>query len=289
MFETIGEHAELAFRGSDGVGPAARRPSPTTARDLLLVALTFSSGAVDAISFIALGKVFTAFMTGNFVFLGLRAAGAPGPHVLTVAVSLAAFAAGVFGSTRLVGASKGSSVWPHEVTLALGVAAVLQAAFLAGWMAASGQPSTGVTDLLVGLSALAMGMQSGAVLALGVKGVFTTAATATVMFLASDLATESSARERARLAGVVAALLAGAAAGGILLEHARTYAPLLPLVVTALVVAIAWKPRLIFLPLGAGNSRTPQGSSRLPGADGLRSTVVGDHYIRGDSPRNCDL
>jgi uncharacterized membrane protein YoaK (UPF0700 family) len=271
MFETIGEEAELAFRGRDGVGPAARQPPGTGARDLLLVALTFSSGAIDAISFIALGKLFTAFMTGNLVFLGLRAAGEPGPDVLTVALSLAVFAAGVFVSMRIVGASKGSSVWPHEVTLALGVVAISQAAFLTGWIASSGQPSTGVTDLLVGLSALAMGMQSGAVLSLGVRGVFTTAATATVMFLAHDLAAESSARERVRLAGVVTALLAGAAAGGLLLEHARTYAPLLPLVVTTLVVAIAWNP------LGASDrtsdresdaqlngSRTPKRPLRRP-------------------------
>jgi uncharacterized membrane protein YoaK (UPF0700 family) len=271
MFETIGEEAELAFRGRDGVGRAERQPRGTGARDLLLVALTFSSGAIDAISFIALGKLFTAFMTGNLVFLGLRAAGEPGPDVLTVAVSLAVFAAGVFASTRIVGASKGSSVWPHEVTLALGVAAISQAAFLAGWIASSGQPSTGVTVLLVGLSALAMGMQSGAVLSLGVRGVFTTAATATVMFLAGDLAAESSARERVRLAGVVAALFAGAVAGGLLLEHAHTYAPLLPLVVTTLVVAIAWNP------LGASDrtrdresddqlngSRTPKRPLRRP-------------------------
>ena len=37
-------------------------------RDLLLFALTVSSGAVDAISFFALGKVFTAFMTGNLAW-----------------------------------------------------------------------------------------------------------------------------------------------------------------------------------------------------------------------------
>ena len=43
-------------------------------RDLLLHALTVSSGAVDAISFLALGKVFSAFMTGNIAFLGLRIA-----------------------------------------------------------------------------------------------------------------------------------------------------------------------------------------------------------------------
>jgi uncharacterized membrane protein YoaK (UPF0700 family) len=38
-------------------------------RDLPLVALTVASGAVDAISYLALGKTFSAFMTGNIVFL----------------------------------------------------------------------------------------------------------------------------------------------------------------------------------------------------------------------------
>jgi len=48
-------------------------------RDLLLGALTASSGAVDAMSFLGLGKVFSAFMTGNIAFLGFRVAGAGGP------------------------------------------------------------------------------------------------------------------------------------------------------------------------------------------------------------------
>ena len=47
-------------------------------RDWLLSALTVSSGAVDAISFLALGKIFTAFMTGNIAFLGMGIAGHPG-------------------------------------------------------------------------------------------------------------------------------------------------------------------------------------------------------------------
>jgi uncharacterized membrane protein YoaK (UPF0700 family) len=214
----------------------------TGPRDILLVALTFSSGAIDAISFLALGKVFTAFMTGNFVFLGLRAAGAPGPDVLTVAISLVVFAVGVFASTRIVSAARGGSMWTRQVTAALGVVVLSQAAFAAGWIAVSGHPSTGMTDLLVGISALAMGMQSGAVLSLGVKGVFTTATTATVMYLMSELATKSTGAELARHAGVLVALLAGATAGGLLLEHARTFAPLLPLAVTILVVAIAYNP-----------------------------------------------
>ena len=221
---------------------ASPRLTPTAGRDMLLFALTFSSGAIDAISFIALGKVFTAFMTGNIVFLGLRAAGAPGPDVLTVAISLVAFAVGVFASTRIVRAARGPSVWPHQVTVALGVVVVAQAAFAAGWIAVSGQPAGAMIDLLIGIWALAMGMQSGAILSLGVKGVFTTAATATLMYLSREFATESSVAERARHAGVLLALLAGATAGGLLLEHARTFAALLPLAVTILVVAIAYDP-----------------------------------------------
>ena len=46
------------------------RPGDIGVRDLLLNGLTFSSGAVDAISFLTLGKGFTAFMTGNIAFLG---------------------------------------------------------------------------------------------------------------------------------------------------------------------------------------------------------------------------
>jgi len=54
----------------------ARWTADIRVRDLLLMALTFSSGAIDAISYLVLGKVFTAFMTGNIVFLGLWTAGA---------------------------------------------------------------------------------------------------------------------------------------------------------------------------------------------------------------------
>src|ERR1700687_2813704 len=91
-------------------------------RDLLLNALTVSSGAIDAISFLALGKVFSAFMTGNIAFLGLRVAGASrAPGGVAIFVSIAAFAAGVYVSTRVVKPSGGSGTWPRRVTLALGI------------------------------------------------------------------------------------------------------------------------------------------------------------------------
>ena len=216
------------------------RRSPSAVRDLLLVGLTFSSGAVDAISFLALGKVFTAFMTGNFVFLGFRVAGAGGPNASRVAAAIGAFALGVYLATRIVRPTKGSGIWPRRVSVALGLAVCALIAFAAVWVAVDGRPSVGGSALLVALFALAMGLQSGAIQSLEVRGVFTTAATATLIFLSSDMVHRSrSATERWRLAGVLIALLAGATAGGLLLVHARSYAPLLPLVTTVVVIAAA--------------------------------------------------
>ena len=210
-------------------------------RNLLLMALTVSSGAVDAISFLGLGKVFTAFMTGNFVFLGLVTAGAGGPSVVSVTVSLAFFAAGVFLATRIVKPSKDTGVWPRRATIVLGIAGVAQACFLAVWVAAGGLPASGVANVLIGLSALAMGMQTATVYSLGLRGVFTTAATATLTVLMSALATfsRSAETERRLLAGVLVSLFVGATVGGLLLVYARAYAPVLPLAITILVVTTA--------------------------------------------------
>jgi uncharacterized membrane protein YoaK (UPF0700 family) len=210
-------------------------------RDLLLNALTVSSGAVDAISFLALGKVFSAFMTGNIAFFGLRVAGATrAPGGVAILVSMVAFALGVYLSTRIVKPSEGSSVWPQRVTIALGVSLIPHAVFLAVWFASSGQPSIDVAHVLLGLWGLAMGMQSAAVRTLHVDGVFTTAATATIIFLVGDFTNWSATvAERRRLAGVLASLFVGATAGGLLLVHALIYAPVLPFVITSVTVATA--------------------------------------------------
>jgi uncharacterized membrane protein YoaK (UPF0700 family) len=210
-------------------------------RDLLLNALTVSSGAVDAISFLALGKVFSAFMTGNIAFFGLRVAGAShAPGGVAILVSIAAFAMGVYLSTRIVKPSEASGIWSQRVTVALGGSLIPHAVFLAVWFASNGQPSIDVAHVLLGAWALAMGMQSAAVRTLHVEGVFTTAATATIIFLAGDLTNWSATVvERRRLTGVLVSLFIGATAGGLLLVHAHIYAPVLPFVITVLAVATA--------------------------------------------------
>ena len=239
--------------GPNSLATTDRIHSDRGLRDWLLFALTVSSGAVDAISFLALGKVFTAFMTGNLAFLGMGIAGSAGaPGRLAVLASMAGFAGGVYIGTIIVTPSRRPAtqqsepatrvVWPQRTTYALSMSLLPHLGFVAIWLAAAGQPDFGATLALLAVWALAMGMQSAAVRWLDVGGVFTTAAIATFIFLAGSFARRPlTGEERRRLSGVLASLVIGGTVGAYLLMHAPAYAPLLPLVITVAVVAIAAK------------------------------------------------
>lgn len=218
----------------------------TVVRDVLLVGLTFGAGSVDAISFFGLGRVFTGNMTGNLVLLGLAAGRAKGSEVLRSAVSLGAFCAGVLLAVYLVTmisrrlGGRRSQVWPVGVSFVLAIEVLVQAGFLAGWLTVRGHPGLAFEAVLVGLSALAMGMQSDAVAALGVAGVTTTYVTGTLTGLLRALVVGGDdVPNRLRRAAVLAGLLVGAVAGGVLLVAARRFTPVLPLAVTVAVLSTA--------------------------------------------------
>ena len=194
-------------------------------RNLLLDGLTLSSGAVDAISFLGLGKVFTAFMTGNIAFAGMLLAGSPvAPRIGLLLASMGGYAAGIYLATRIIvrGSQPTTLVWPRATTVALGVSLLPHVGFALIWFANGGKPDATVMPVLLALWAMAMGMQSAAVRTLHVEGVFTTAATATIIFLAGDITNWSATVvERRRFAGVLVSLFVGATAGGLLLVHAH--------------------------------------------------------------------
>jgi uncharacterized membrane protein YoaK (UPF0700 family) len=221
-------------------------------RDWLLFALSVSSGAADAITFLALGKVFTAFMTGSFVFLGMGIAqSAAAPSIIAVLVSIIGFGLGVYLATLIVTPRQNETpddkestrvVWSPLVTYALGVSLLPHLAFVLLWISTDGSPTGSATLGLLAAWALAMGMQSAAVRRLDVGGIYTTAATATVVFLSGSFARRPlSGEERRRLSGVLVSLIIGATAGARLLMEGPRYAPLLPFGITIIVVAIAGK------------------------------------------------
>src|SRR5712691_7659885 len=59
-----------------------------------LLGLTAVTGVVDAVSFLGLGHIFTANMTGNVVFLGFALGGGTGVSVARSLTALGAFACG---------------------------------------------------------------------------------------------------------------------------------------------------------------------------------------------------
>jgi uncharacterized membrane protein YoaK (UPF0700 family) len=243
------------------VGRADRQISYVAVRNWLLDALTVSSGAVDSISFLALGKVFTAFMTGNVAFLGMAIAGNTGaniygvvaPRIVSVLAAMTGFAAGIYLATKIVTPSRQPAahggeqptgvVWSRRTTFALGVSLLAHLCFVLIWFATNARPGANVIPVLLAVWAVAMGIQSATARNLKVAGIFTTAATATFIFLVGAVATGQAitSDERRRMRGVLVSLVIGATAGGLLLIHTPIYAPLLPFVITIGVVATAAK------------------------------------------------
>jgi uncharacterized membrane protein YoaK (UPF0700 family) len=205
-------------------------------RDVLLVALTVASGAVDAISYFGLGHTFSAFMSGNMVFLGFGIADIE-RHWLPIVLALSTFAVGSYVGVRIATRrTQESGLWPPRMSFLLALVVMAEAGFFAVWSATAGHPPTEITDVLIVFFSLAMGIQTAAVRSLDVQGVFTTAGTFTLVAVTGILAGARSRAEMPRLVGVLAGLVGGASVGGLLFLHARNYAPALPLVITVLVI-----------------------------------------------------
>ena len=90
------------------------------------MSLTFVTGVVDAVGFLALDRVFTGNMTGNIVILGMGVAGADELPVLGPAVALVAFtaAAWVAGMVLRKPRSLDPPGWHHRVTVLLSLGAL---------------------------------------------------------------------------------------------------------------------------------------------------------------------
>jgi uncharacterized membrane protein YoaK (UPF0700 family) len=162
-------------------------------RDAMIVVLSVAAGCVDAVSYLGLGHIFTANMTGNTVLLGLSLGQADWQAALHSGVALVGFIVGVaLGTVISGGDSERQSVWPIKVTATLAVELAVLAAVACGLYLAGG-----AAQALVFLAALAMGLQSTAVQRLGIPGVATTYITGTL----------TSVIERARLGPVAKVFL----------------------------------------------------------------------------------
>jgi uncharacterized membrane protein YoaK (UPF0700 family) len=200
-----------------------------------MLVLTVLTGVVDAVSILSLGRVFVANMTGNVVFVGFALAGASG---FSLSASLSALAGFLVGAS--VGGVAVERLGAHRGRLLAVVAAgelvlVLVALLAAAWAGLGVGP--GARDGIAALLALAMGAQNAAVRHLKVFDLTTTVLTMTLTGVAVDL------RQRDRFAIVrrllaVAAMLAGAASGAVLVLDVSTVAAL-GLAAALLVIVVA--------------------------------------------------
>ena len=202
-----------------------------------LLALTGVTGLVDAVSFLGLGHVFTANMTGNVVLLGFAVAGAPGLSIARSSTSLVAFLVGAALGGRLGVAMATASRRRWLFTVAASEAALLIAAALVsiGFDIGAATPPSRLYAVIV-LTALAMGLRNATVRRLAVPDLTTTVLTLTLTGVAAEsaLAGGNNPRVGRRLASV-ALMFAGAAVGTLLLRFGLA----LPLVVSGTCVLAA--------------------------------------------------
>jgi uncharacterized membrane protein YoaK (UPF0700 family) len=204
----------------------------------LLVAMTFVTGLVDAFSYLLLGHVFVANMTGNVVLLGFALVGAPGFSVAASVVSMASFAVGALAGGRI-----GARFAQHRGHL-LTTAATLQVAFLVAAVLLAILASTPIPEgyryPLIAVLAIAMGIQNAAARKLAVPDLTTTVLTLTITGIAADsrLAGGPGSKVGRRLVAV-AAMLCGAVVGAALVLYVRSIYPLIIAAVVLAVVAAA--------------------------------------------------
>jgi uncharacterized membrane protein YoaK (UPF0700 family) len=229
----------------------------------MLLILTWAAGCVDAISYLGLGHVFTAMMTGNTVLLGLALAQGEILAALRSIVALLGFAAGVAAGAMILERSDEDGRWPRAVTKALALEALFLALFSLIWVLAGNSPGTAAVHFSIVLLSLAMGIQAAAVRRLGVPGIATTYITGTMTSLMVDLVgwmrstgapprpseaegtivDESSGVKWEQRVGLLAGVFFvygfGALAGGVLHAQSSPLAALSPLAAVAIVVVNA--------------------------------------------------
>ncbi|GAA2253340.1 MULTISPECIES: YoaK family protein [Kitasatospora] len=211
---------------------------PTGAGESLpavLMVLTVVSGFLDAVSFLGLGRVFTANMTGNVVLVGFAAAGAPGFSAAASLTSLAGFLAGAVAGGRFAVAmnSRPTHRWFGGALAAEAVLTGLAAAVAA---LASGEAGR---YAVIAVLAVAMGFRNASVRRAAVADLTTTVLTMTLTGLAADSRPAGGTGPRSgRRAGAAVAMGLGAFLGaGFQSHHGVAWSLLLgTVVVTALAV-----------------------------------------------------
>jgi len=209
-------------------------PTPPVLVPLLLL-LSATTGLVDAISVLGLGRVFTANMTGNVVFLGFAAVGTPGYRVPLYIVAIVFFMIGALIAGRTGAAHHGKPLrrWLITASVVEAILLWISAAIATGYDYKTLSPEPQLYAIIA-LTAVAMGFRNGTIRQLKIPDLTTTVLTLTITGLAADSSlTGGDNPNWGRRIGSVIAILLGAAVGAWLV---LAYGLMPPLVITGLLI-----------------------------------------------------
>jgi len=192
----------------------------------VLFGLASVTGIVDAVCYLAMGHVFTANMTGNIVLLGFAVAGVESLSVGRSVTALGAFLLGAVLGVRLARSMNPvMDRWWPAVAFGSEGALLFIAATVAGSVVEGAATRSTAVYLVIVLTGLAMGMRNATIRRLGEREVNTTVLTMTLIGIASESIFAGGSNQGVlRRVGFVMSVLAGAAAGALLLRYSAALA-----------------------------------------------------------------
>jgi len=195
---------------------------PTTEKVIpyALLGMTAVTGLVDAVSFLSLGHVFTANMTGNVVFLAFAIAGVPELSIARSSCALGAFLVGALVGGRTMADRDADSHLRWTLLAFVLELALLSIATVVSIGYRGPEISTTQLYVLIVLTGLAMGIRNATVRKLAVPDLTTTVLTLTVTGLAADSSLAGGGNPRwQRRTGSVIAMFVGAGLGAVLIRN----------------------------------------------------------------------
>jgi uncharacterized membrane protein YoaK (UPF0700 family) len=169
-----------------------RAPSEHVRIALFILLLTLNAGWIDTLCYLSLGHVFSSFLTGNFLFIGLGVAqGNSGLLIRALVAVLVSFVGVILGSFCLQRAPRRQTepTWHNTLVRILLMEWLSLLVFAILWYVTSNlSQQEGVQILLLGLAALGMGIQGALIQAFNFPGVVANALTGTVLALGQRLA-----------------------------------------------------------------------------------------------------
>ncbi len=184
---------------------------------MLMLALTFSTGIVDAIGYLGLDKVFAGNMTGNVVILGMAAAGADDLPLVGPSIALAGFLLGALAGGRVARPVEGGQ-WSRRIGALFATVGVVLAGLSITLFVVGSSPAKAPLLVIVALLSVAMGLQAATARHLAVKDITTVVVTSLITGLAADAAVSGTRQPWPRRVLALALISVGALVGAATLQ-----------------------------------------------------------------------